>query len=97
MGRYGENKRWYKAEITFLTNENNIKTEEEMIALLGELFNSNNYKFWGAKIIDSECTHDEWKRNATCVRDPDAWYYNQPCYEVEYICTKCGKKKYVKE
>lgn len=97
MGRFGENKRWYKAEVVFLTNEDKIRTEEEMRDLLEEIFSANNYKLWGVKVIDNECTHEEWERGQSSVIDPDGWYYNQPCYEVEYICTKCGKKKYVKE
>ena len=97
MGRFGENKRWYSVKVTFLTNEDEIRTEEEIGELLRELFETNNYKLWGTKVIDNECSHNEWQRTALHVSDPDAWYYNQPCYEVEYVCAKCGTKKYVKE
>lgn len=43
---------------------------------------------------NNECNH-EWKRGQTSIIDPDGWYYNQPCYSVEYICAKCGEKKHV--
>ena len=52
-------------------------------------------KYWFNQ--ESECTHDEWKRVRTTVIDPDGWYHKMPCYEIEYVCTKCGKKKWVKE
>lgn len=44
----------------------------------------------------NECDH-EWKKGQISIIDPDGWYYNQPCYSVEYICTKCGEKKRIKE
>lgn len=89
--------RRYKVELSFLIDEDEIRNDEEVKELLKELFNDSNYKFWHSKVIENECKHEDWKRGNCIVIDPDGWYYNQPCYEVKYICSKCGKIKYVKE
>lgn len=54
------------------------------------LFKSNKTK-------KDKCKYDHnWVKDGTAVIDPDGWYDNQPCHEVIYVCTKCGKRKYEK-
>lgn len=71
MEAYGKNMRRYKVELNFLIDEDRIRTEEEIKELLEGIFNTDNCKFWGAKIIDNECTHEKWERGQTSIIDPD--------------------------
>lgn len=96
MKAYGKNMRRYQVELSFLIDEDKIRTDEEIKELLEEIFNTDNCKFWGATVIDNECEH-EWKRGGASVSDPDGWYYGKPCWSREYICTKCGRRKYEDE
>lgn len=94
MNSYGKNMKNYGVDLSFSINEDRIRSNEEIIKLLKEIFDADNYKFVGARVIYNECKHEEWERGITTVIDPDGGYYGGPCYRVEYICPKCGMKKY---
>ena len=87
----------YTVQLEFFIDEDVVRTNEEVKEVLKEIFDSCNCSVSNIKVIENECTHEEWKRGNMTVIDPDGWYYGQPSYEVQYICTKCGKIKYVKE
>lgn len=96
MKIYGKNMSMYTVELSFVIDEDKIRTEEEIRGLLKEIFNTDSYKFLGAAVIDNECIH-EWERVGITDANPNGWGYNCPSYKVKYVCTKCGKKKYVTE
>lgn len=85
----------YRIELDLFIDEDKIRTKKEMQEIIKSIFDNYNCEASNIKVNTDECEHD-WHIDGIKVINTD--FLNCfPCYEVKYICPKCGKVKYEEE
>lgn len=86
----------YTLELDLCLNENRARSEEELREIVRLIFDKYNCSATNIRVYEDCCEHD-WHINEMKVINTEGVIYNQPCYRVKYVCTKCGKVKYEEE
>lgn len=86
----------YRIELDLFIDEDKVRTKKEIQQIVKSIFDTYNCEATNIKVKIDTCEHD-WRINGMKVIDPEGWYYNQPVYEIKYVCANCGKIKYAGE
>ena len=86
----------YTLELDLCLNEERTRPEKEVRDIVRLIFDDYNCSASNIRVKTDGCEHD-WRINGMKVINTDGIIYNEPCYRVKDLCTKCGKVKYEEE